>query len=1189
VLFSFTRASIVLAQENPSDVLLNVEGSLELGDLVLEEDQSLYDRHTFEGKAGQRIGITLESVEFDPYLIVRLPNDKKLDKNDDYDESNRSAGLIVTLPVDGSYTIIANGYNAQSRGRYRLNVTLLSDGQQELTFSATTQRQVEAYQINQQGLQQLNTSQYSTALRSFQQALKIYLEIGDREGEGTSLNNIGHVYSNQGQYRQALEHYQQALVIQEEIGDRSGEGVTLSNIGSIYYRLGQYRQALDYYQQSLFIQEEIGDRRGEGTTLNNIGSIYDSQGQYPQALDYYQQSLVIAKEIGTRQGEGDSLNNIGSIYDSQGKYPQALDYHQQALIIRKEIGDRSGEGESLNNIGGIYASQGQYPQALDYYQQALIIKKEIGDRRGKGIILNNIGFVYSSQGQYSQAIDHYQQALVIFKEIGDRSGEGAALNNIGGIYDYLGQYQQALDYYQQSVIIRKEIGDRSGEGESLNNIGRIYDRLGQYPQALDYYQQALIIKKEIGDRSSEGTILNNIGGTYDHLGQYQQALDYYQQSLIITKEIGNREGEGTTLNNIGKIYDRLEQYPQALDYYQRALIIQKEIGDREGEGITLNNIGFTYDNLGQYRQALDYYQQSLVIKKEIGDRSGEGTTLNNIGYLLAAQAQTELAIVFYKQSVNTYEAIRGSNQGLSQELQQSYTETVADPYRSLAALLLKNDRVLEAQQVLDLLKVEELDDYLRGVRGTGQQLAILRPEQEILAQYNELQQSAIALGTELSHLQQRLSRGETLSTAELDRIDRLIQLQKDLNQQFNQFASSPDILALLDQLSPSVLRQSVALEDLTSLQDDLKPLNAALLYPLILDDRLELVLTTPNAPPLRRTIPVPKAELNQAILAFRQALQDPTQDATQPAQKLYNWLIKPIEADLAQANIQTIIYAPDGQLRYIPLAALYDPTAKQWLIQRYRINHITAKSLTKLDRQPTAQPRIFAGAFADPGIEYTIPVGDRTQSFRGLPFAGQEVKNLSNMFPNTNPLIDRNFTLTDTQRSMNASNIVHFATHASFVTGVPENSFILFGNGERSTLTDIGSWSLQNVDLVVLSACETGLGGLGNGEEILGLGYQFHNRGARAVMASLWAVSDGGTQALMTSFYAALQHQDSKAEALQKAQIALITGNYETLEDSSRGIVGVRQRVETGTPANVVDRLSHPYYWAPFILIGNGL
>jgi CHAT domain-containing protein len=156
--------------------------------------------------------------------------------------------------------------------------------------------------------------------------------------------------------------------------------------------------------------------------------------------------------------------------------------------------------------------------------------------------------------------------------------------------------------------------------------------------------------------------------------------------------------------------------------------------------------------------------------------------------------------------------------------------------------------------------------------------------------------------------------------------------------------------------------------------------------------------------------------------------------------------------------------------------------------------------------------------------------------------------------------------------------------------GTLDESFILFGNGERITLRDIQTWSLKNVDLVVLSACQTGLGGkLGNGEEILGLGYQMQRAGARAAIASLWTVDDGGTQALMNSFYAHLKKGNTtKAEALRQAQIALITGDY-TAIGKDRGSLGSEQRDRTSPPAQLANRLSHPFYWAPLILIGNGL
>nr|WP_206602922.1 tetratricopeptide repeat protein [Leptolyngbya ohadii] len=237
--------------------------------------------------------------------------------------------------------------------------------------SQNDSRRAEAIRLAQQGFQQLNTSQYSAALQSFQKALIIIREVGDRVSEGRILNNIGGAYQNQGQYPQALNSYQQALIIIREMGDRAGEGATLNNIGGVYQNQGQYPQALDYYQQALTIVREVGDRVQEGRTLNNIGQVYDNQGQYLQALDYYQQALNIIREVGDRVQEGATLNNIGLVYDNQGQYPQALDYYQQALVITREVGDRAGEGKTLNNIGAALLQTNQFAQASELLYAAI--------------------------------------------------------------------------------------------------------------------------------------------------------------------------------------------------------------------------------------------------------------------------------------------------------------------------------------------------------------------------------------------------------------------------------------------------------------------------------------------------------------------------------------------------------------------------------------------------------------------------------------------------------------------------------------------------------------------------------------------------------------------------------------------------------------------------------------------------
>ena len=641
----------------------------------------------------------------------------------------------------------------------------------------------------------------------------------------------------------------------------------------------------------------------------------------------------------------------------------------------------------------------------------------------------------------------------------------------------------------------------------------------------------------------------------------------------------------------------LGQTKNSIDILQDALTIKREIGDRNGEGKALSELGAVYFSLNQYKKAIDFSQQSLAIAKEIGDRSSISDNLNNIGNSLNAQKQPILAVVFLKEAVNEIEAIRKDLQKLPIEQQKSYTETVKDRYRLLADLLLQQDRVLEAQRVLDLLKVQELDDFLRGVRGNANtMLGIekLLPEQQISLEYNKLLDQAIDSGKELTSLRQ-IKRSER-TTIQEQRIEYLVEMQTQLLQKFTGFIDSTEVKQQVAKLDLTTKQQDLLgrLSEFNSLQDNLRNLqqDAVLLYPLILENRLELVLVTPYSPPIRRTVNVTSKELNQTIVDFRSALENPHTDATKPAQKLYDWLIKPIEKDLDTANTKTIIYAPDGQLRYIPLAALHD--GKQWLVERYRVNNITAASLTDLNTKPQRDLSVLAGAYTTSGKKHNFAIGDEQFNFAGLPYAEMEVSKLAETIPDTTQLRDEGFSFKITKPKMDDYAIVHFATHAAFLKGQPEKSFILFGNGDRISLTDIkeGAFgSLKKVDLFVLSACETGVGGnFGTGAEILGFGYLMQTTGARAAIASLWKVNDSGTQALMNTFYATLANNAiTKAEALRQAQIALITGNYKTVAGSRGQMVAIEQRIRKGIPNDVANNLSHPYYWASFILIGNGL
>jgi CHAT domain-containing protein len=937
-------------------------------------------------------------------------------------------------------------------------------------------------------------------------------------------------------------------------------------------------------------------RKVEADQLLNQGYQQFQTSQFQTALQSWQQALGIYKEIRDRLGEGQSLGNLGLVYRNLGNYPKAVEFHQQSLAIAREIQDRSGEGAALGNLGLAYYSLGNYPKAIEFQMQSLAIAREIKNRLGEGQSLGNLGLAYYSLGNYPKAIEFQMQRLAIAHEIKDRQGEGQSLGNLGLAYYSLGNYPKAIEFQMQNLAIAREIKDRQGEGAALGNLGIAYDTLGNYPKAIEFHQQRLAIARETQNRLGEGQSLGNLGLAYYSLENYPKAIEFQMQSLAIAREIKDRLGEGQALGDLGLAYYSLGNYPKAIEFQMQSLAIAREIKDRQGEGNALRNLGIAYDALRNYPKAIELQMQSLTITREISYRNGEALGLTNLAKTLENQNQTALAIIFYKQAVNIRESIRKDLRSFPIEQQKIYTESVAYSYRSLADLLLQQNRILEAQQVLDLLKIQELQDYLRTVRGnatTAKGLDILQPEQQILAKYDTLQNSAIQLGQELSTLQQTPEPNRT--PTQQQRITQLKALQEDLNRQFNDFINSEAVQTPIAQLNPSTLRQTVDLADLDALRDNLRQLNAVLLYPLILPDRLELIITTPDSAPLRRTVKVSNTELNKTILEFRQQMQAcetkpctaaDTETTQAISQKLYAWLIKPLEADLKQANAQSIIYAPDGQLRYIPLAALHD--GKKWLAQSLRVNNITAKSLDSLAPQSSTSPlKVLAGAFTQGNYQFNV--GPQQFNFDGLPFARKEITQLVAAVPGTTHFLDKSFSLATIKPRMNEYNVLHLATHAAFLPGQPENSFILFGNGDRATLSDIANWSLFNVDMVILSACETGLGmKLGDGVEILGLGYQFQNRGVKATIASLWQVNDESTQILMNTLYAQLkQGNTSKAEALRQAQLTLIQGKGQT---SSKNRAGITVQPTTGKEASqptAIDH-SHPYYWAPFILIGNG-
>ncbi|MCY7393212.1 MAG: CHAT domain-containing protein, partial [Leptolyngbyaceae cyanobacterium CAN_BIN12] len=366
---------------------------------------------------------------------------------------------------------------------------------------------------------------------------------------------------------------------------------------------------------------------------------------------------------------------------------------------------------------------------------------------------------------------------------------------------------------------------------------------------------------------------------------------------------------------------------------------------------------------------------------------------------------------------------------------------------------------------------------------------------------------------------------------------------------------------------------------------------SVLIYTLVLDKKLWILWTSKGQVIGKKEVLVDQQTLGNTVLRFRQLLGDKSSNLNElqaTSKQLYDWLIAPIAAEIPPNQAKHLIFAQDRVTRYIPMAALFD--GKQYLIENYAVSTILSADLTDMsDRLTpgTANNRVLGLGLTQSvaGLSPLTSVDDElNQIIRENP------ADSAGIFPGAEYQNDK-FTFDALATNLSGNRILHIATHGKFESGVPESSYLVLGNGDRLSIPDInriGS-ELQDVNLVVLSACETALGGPGaDGIEIAGISsYFLAAKRASTVMASLWLVNDPATSNLMQRFYGNLANGMTKSEALRQAQLSLLRRSSSVQGQGDRATV-IPQSVG-GSRAAAPTNEDHPYYWAPFILIGNGL
>jgi predicted ATPase len=287
------------------------------------------------------------------------------------------------------------------------------------------------------------------------------------------LRGLGLVFWTQGNFAEAKQHFSQALRIFGELGDQQGEALALNNLGIILAQHGDYAQASTTFQEALGLCRQTGDRKVEGDVLNNLGVVLGHQGHYPAAKAKYEQALQIKQEIGDRRGQAMAYDNLGDVAKCSGDYSEAEVHFEQSLLIRREVGDRLGEGNELNNLGNILDFLGDYMGARAYYRRALLIRREIGDRQGESETLAHLSLLYHHLGDDAMAHQYGSQALQIALELEDRHLLGYAWAYVGHASAGQGHLVEAASAYQQALTIRRGLGEHNRAMDPLAGLARL--------------------------------------------------------------------------------------------------------------------------------------------------------------------------------------------------------------------------------------------------------------------------------------------------------------------------------------------------------------------------------------------------------------------------------------------------------------------------------------------------------------------------------------------------------------------------------------------------------------------------------------------------------------------------------------------------------------------------------------------
>ncbi|MGB3862989.1 MAG: CHAT domain-containing protein [Candidatus Aminicenantaceae bacterium] len=917
----------------------------------------------------------------------------------------------------------------------------------------------------------------------------------------------------------------------------------------------------------------------KGTQYLKEAEELQKNGEFAEAIEIINKSLALIKTNSAKEKECDHLIKLGLLYWNLGQMSTSTEKYQAALKIAKKNGLKKQDLESQSALD-IYShyveakelrDKDQFDEATQEFQTAIDMARQIGSKEHELKCLRQLGLTYWFMNEFEQSYSNNEKGLEIAKELNHKIEIGRCSNNIGLYYwRYKTDYSQALRYYQEALQIAKELENKTDEADFLSNMGIIYKRIGNLDKAIDLFNEALQIDYQLGREKEISKTLNNLGTTLRSKIQlefskndFNQAIEYYKESLELARKIGDKETEIKVLNNLGSINSDAQNYSKALEYFNQGLEKAKQSEDRESEGMLLNNLGIVHYNLGNYEKSTQYFESAIHLVQDVGGGQILWEAYLELGNTLREQNEPKKALQKYKNSIETIELIRSNIQNEEQKASFLGTDKRIEAYQNLIDLLVllhesepNRNYNLQAYNYMEQAKARAFLDSLE----LSKIDISSHVDFKLLNQEKELEKDITKVYTQL------LDGG--LSPEGKDELeDRRNSLEDQLE------AFKLEIRTENPAYAQLIFPKAVPMQEVQKKLLDNK--TAFFAYTVGKRSSYAFVLTKKELKIFE--IP-PSEELQNMVSNYLKIITDKSNQDFDLGYTLFSQLVMPG----INANIKNIIFVPGDILNFLPFETLItQKEMNRWLIEDYTITYAPSiSSLYELiDRKKTngSKRRMELLALGDPyfGSLETEENGEdilkgffstNTFSLYRLEYSGIEIEKIGALFSENKKTIFQRESASEEQlknQHLEDYKILHFATHSLIDDKKPDRSSIILAldkdQKEDGLLRMDEIYNLNlNSDLVTLSACQTGLGQLIRGEGIEGINRAFFYAGASSVLMSLWAVNDQATYQLMERFYTHLRSSDSIMKALRKAKLEMIN---------------------SGT-------LSHPYYWAGFIISG---